>query len=144
MTVVNAQSRYKQSAKPAGGQQQTQTNKPVAAETTPANQAPASVPAPAAATVNVRFDTTVVGGFESKPEVSLRSNYAVERDLIKDRTPLEYDFIREDDQFWSHFVWEEIDGHEKINMSFMYPGKDDNGDQRFLRSCSMPSSTIAW
>ncbi len=82
--------------------------------------------------VTVRFDTTIVGGFDTKQEVSLRSNYAVDRQLTKDRKPLEYDYIREDDQVWSQFVWEEIDGHEKMNQGFMYPGRDDNGDQRFF------------
>lgn len=82
--------------------------------------------------VVIKYDTTVVGGFDTKQEVSLRSNYAVERQLIKDRRPLDYDYIREDDQVWSQFVWEEIDGHEKMNQGFMYPGRDDNGDQRFF------------
>jgi gliding motility associated protien GldN len=89
-------------------------------------------PAPPSTSVNIRFDTTIVGGFDTKQEVSLRSNYAVDRQLTKDRKPLEYDYIREDDQVWSQFVWEEIDGHEKMNQGFMYPGKDDNGDQRFF------------
>ena len=87
---------------------------------------------PATSTVTVRFDTTIPGGFDTKQEVSLRSNYAVERQLIKDRKPLDYDYIREDDQVWSQFVWEEIDGREKMNQGFVYPGKDDNGDQRFF------------
>ncbi len=99
--------------------------------TRPATGAVANTPA-LGSSVNIRFDTTIVGGFDTKQEVSLRSNYAVERQLTKDRKPLEYDYIREDDQVWSQFVWEEIDGHEKMNQGFMYPGKDDNGDQRFF------------
>ena len=87
---------------------------------------------PTSNAVTVRYDTTIPGGFDTKQEVSLRSNYAVERQLIKDRKPLEYDYIREDDQVWSQFVWEEIDGREKMNQGFVYPGKDDNGDQRFF------------
>jgi gliding motility associated protien GldN len=87
---------------------------------------------PSSAAVTVRYDTTIPGGFDTKQEVSLRSNYAVERQLVKDRKPLEYDYIREDDQVWSQFVWEEIDGREKMNQGFVYPGKDDNGDQRFF------------
>jgi gliding motility associated protien GldN len=98
----------------------TTTNDPVS--TTPASTA----------NVTVRYDTTIAGAFDGKVEQSLRNNYAVERNLIKDRKPLEYDYIREDDQFWSQFVWEEIDAREKINQSFIYPGKDDNGDQRFF------------
>lgn len=45
---------------------------------------------------------------------------------------MEYEDIREDDALFSTFVWREIDGREKINQAFMYPGKDDNGDQRFF------------
>lgn len=157
---VNAQSKYKKAtttAKPAANGQ-TPANAPaptdVPATTTAkpttgtskylnnnaATPAPAgttatpsvSTPVPAAATLSVRYDTTIPGGFDTKQEVSLRPNYAVERGLIKDRKPLAYDHLREDDQVWSQFVWEEIDGREKINQSFVYPGKDDNGDQRFF------------
>ena len=157
---VNAQSKYKKAtttAKPAAnGQAPANAPAPAAAPaTTPAipvtgtskylnnnaaTPAPAgttatpsvSTPVPAAATLSVRYDTTIPGGFDTKQEVSLRPNYAVERGLIKDRKPLAYDHLREDDQVWSQFVWEEIDGREKINQSFVYPGKDDNGDQRFF------------
>jgi gliding motility associated protien GldN len=54
------------------------------------------------------------------------------RTQIRDRKPLEYEDLREDDAVFSHFIWREIDAREKINQSFMYPGKDDNGDQRFF------------
>jgi gliding motility associated protien GldN len=104
----------------------------VSPDTTRPGTAAGTNAAPTSSAVNIRFDTTIVGGFDTKQEVSLRSNYAVDRQLIKDRKPLEYDYIREDDQIWSQFVWEEIDGHEKMNQGFMYPGKDDNGDQRFF------------
>ena len=83
-------------------------------------------------TVNISYDTTIQGGFDVKPEISLRNNYAVDRSQVKDRKPLEYEDLREDDALFSHFVWREIDGREKINQSFVYPGKDDNGDQRFF------------
>ncbi len=106
------------------------TSGAAATDTTKPGTVISSVPASTA--VSVRYDTTIPGGFDTKQEVSLRSNYAVDRNLIKERKPLEYDYIREDDQVWSEFVWEEIDGREKINQSFIYPGKDDNGDQRFF------------
>jgi gliding motility associated protien GldN len=81
----------------------------------------------------VRYDTTNPGGFDSKPEISLRNNYAVDRSQVKDRKPLEYEHLRDDDNLWSEFLWREIDAREKINQSFMYPGKDPNGeDQRFF------------
>lgn len=85
-----------------------------------------------AAAVSIRFDTTNVGGFNAKPEISLRNNYAVDRSQVKDRKPLEYEHLRDDDNLWSEFIWREIDAREKVNQSFMYPGKDQNGeDQRF-------------
>jgi len=84
------------------------------------------------AAVTFSFDTTVQGGFDAKPEVSLRNNYAMLRTQVRDRKPLEYEDLREDDAVFSHFIWREIDAREKINQSFMYPGKDDNGDQRFF------------
>ncbi|HAK11384.1 MAG TPA: hypothetical protein DIW54_01305 [Chitinophagaceae bacterium] len=63
---------------------------------------------------------------------SMRNNYAVDRNLIKDRKPLAYEHIREDDAFFSEFIWREIDAREKANLSFRYPAIDDNGDQRFI------------
>ncbi len=91
-----------------------------AVNASPANTTndPATTPA-STANVTVRYDTTIAGAFDGKVEQSLRNNYAVERNLIKDRKPLEYDYIREDDQFWSQFVWEEIDAREK-NQSVIY------------------------
>ena len=82
--------------------------------------------------ITISYDTTIQGGFDVKPEISLRNNFAIDRSQTKDRKPLEYEDIREDDALFSHFVWREIDGREKINQSFIYPGKDDNGDQRFF------------
>jgi gliding motility associated protien GldN len=96
---------------------------------------PTTVPNPNAGAGNVtlRYDTTNPGGFDVKPEISLRNNYAVDRSYVKDRKPLEYEHIRDDDNLWSEFIWREIDAREKFNQSFMYPGKDNNGeDQRFF------------
>ena len=94
-----------------------------------------NTPPPAAntgANVAIRFDTLIAGSFDSKPEVSLRNNYATDRSQAKDRKPLEYENLREDDNFWSEFIWREIDAREKMNQAFMFPGRDDNGDQRFF------------
>lgn len=84
------------------------------------------------AAVTYSYDTTVQGGFGAKPEVSLRNNYAMVRTQVRDRKPLEYEDLREDDAVFSHFIWREIDAREKMNQSFMYPSQDDNGDQRFF------------
>lgn len=84
------------------------------------------------AAVTFSYDTSVQGGFGAKPEVSLRNNYAMVRTQVRDRKPLEYEDLREDDAVFSHFIWREIDAREKMNQSFMYPAQDDNGDQRFF------------
>jgi gliding motility associated protien GldN len=82
--------------------------------------------------VTYRYDTTNPGSFDAKPEVALRNNYAVDRSQVRDRKPLEYENLRDDDNVWSEFLWREIDAREKMNQSFLYPGKDDNGDRRFF------------
>jgi len=63
---------------------------------------------------------------------SLRNDNAVERTLVKDRTPLTYENIREDDAVYRQRLWREIDVHEKMNLPFVYKADDDNGNQRFL------------
>lgn len=64
--------------------------------------------------------------------VSLRSDAAIERSLVKSRTPLEYEHIREDDAWYRERVWREIDIREKMNLPFRYKAEDDNGNQRFI------------
>src|SRR5690606_36367725 len=44
---------------------------------------------------------------------SLRNDDAIERNLVKDRSPLSYEHIREDDAVYRQRVWREIDVHEK-------------------------------
>jgi gliding motility associated protien GldN len=93
---------------------------------------PVSAPTVTAPAATMRYDTIIPGGFDAKPEIALRNNYATDRSQIKDRKPLEYENLREDDNLWSEVIWREIDAREKINQPFMYPGRDDNGDQRFF------------
>ncbi|HEV2480381.1 MAG TPA: gliding motility protein GldN [Puia sp.] len=66
------------------------------------------------------------------PRKSLRNDAVIERNLVKDRTPLPYQHIREDDAVYRQRVWEEIDVHEKMNLPFVYKAKEDNGDQRLI------------
>jgi gliding motility associated protien GldN len=133
---VSAQSRYKtNNTKPAGTAPATDTskNKPATNPTAPATNQPQPTAGNAAAAATVRYDTTNPGGFDAKPEISLRNNSAVDRSQVKDRKPLEYEHLRDDDNLWSEFLWREIDAREKINQAFMYPGKDQSGeDQRFF------------
>lgn len=63
---------------------------------------------------------------------SLRNDNAIERNLVKDRIPLVYEHIREDDAAYLQRVWREIDVHEKINLPFVYKADGDQGNQRFI------------
>lgn len=63
---------------------------------------------------------------------SLRNDAIIERNLVKDRTPLPYLHIREDDAVYRQRVWQEIDVHEKMNLPFVYAATEDNGSQMFI------------
>ena len=67
-----------------------------------------------------------------EPLRSLRNDAIIERNLVKDRTPLPYEHIREDDAVYRQRVWREIDVHEKMNLPFVYKATEDNGNQRFI------------
>lgn len=74
-------------------------------------------------TGNVALDTI-------KP--SLRNDASIERNLVKDRQPLAFEHIREDDAVYRQRVWREIDAREKMNLAFRYAADEDNGNQRFI------------
>jgi gliding motility associated protien GldN len=63
---------------------------------------------------------------------SLRTDDAIDRNLVKDRTPLAYEHIREDDAVYRQRLWRELDVHEKMNLPFVYKADGDNGNQRFV------------
>jgi gliding motility associated protien GldN len=63
---------------------------------------------------------------------SQRTDASIERSLIKDRQPLAFEHIREDDAIYRHKVWREIDTREKMNLAFRYANNEDNGNQRFI------------
>lgn len=63
---------------------------------------------------------------------SLRSNDAIERNLVKERIPLPYEHLREDDAVYREKLWREIDIREKMNLPFRYSANEDNGNQRFI------------
>ncbi|MGN6619030.1 MAG: gliding motility protein GldN [Ilyomonas sp.] len=71
-------------------------------------------------------------GLMDSTRPSLRNDASIERNLVKDRTPLEYQNIREDDAVYRVRVWREIDTREKLNMPFRYAAVEDNGSQRFI------------
>jgi len=66
------------------------------------------------------------------PRKSLRNDAIIERNLVKDRTPLTYEHVREDDAVYRQRVWREIDVHEKMNLPFVYKATEDNGNQRLI------------
>lgn len=63
-----------------------------------------------------------------RPETALENHNS----LIKDRTPLPYQQLREEDAAYDERLWREIDTREKINLPFRYSANEDNGNQRFI------------
>jgi gliding motility associated protien GldN len=57
---------------------------------------------------------------------------AIERNLVKERKPLTFEHIREDDAVYRQRVWREIDTREKMNSVFRNAWDEDNGNQRFI------------
>jgi gliding motility associated protien GldN len=72
------------------------------------------------------------GGLLDSTKMSLRNDAGVEQNLIKDRSPLAYENIREDDAVYRVRVWREIDAREKLNLPFRNASTEDNGSQRFI------------
>jgi gliding motility associated protien GldN len=66
------------------------------------------------------------------PKASMENDNAIERLLVKDRTPLAYEHLREDDAVYKQRVWRIIDTREKMNESFRYDAEEDNGSQLFI------------
>lgn len=119
--VADAQTR-RRTTRPSG-------KKPTTTKTAPASKANL-VPPPADTTPVAVVDTNALNF--AKPLKSLRRDDVVERTIVRDRTPLEYENIREDDAVYRQRLWREIDVHEKMNLPFLYKAQEDNGDQRFI------------
>lgn len=83
-------------------------------------------------TLPIQVITSNNGGLLDSVKMSLRNDAAVERNLVKERTPLDYENIREDDAVYRVRVWREIDAREKMNLPFRYAATEDNGNQRFI------------
>jgi hypothetical protein len=133
VNITSAQFNYKKKAAPA--------KDTVATKATDIPAASPVVVSTVAIDTNVKstktIDTTMVGGFNANNKRSLRPNYGFfnennNRKAVQQRRPLAYENLREEDALFSEFVWEEIDGREKINRPFIYQAYDDNGDQRFF------------
>lgn len=73
------------------------------------------------------------GGLFDTVKVSLRPDDPTRNyEMVRDKTPLAYDFIREDDAVFKERVWSEIDIREKMNQVFGYASNEDNGNQRLI------------
>lgn len=121
---VYAQTKGNRSAGKKPGQAQANA----AAATVPA--APPPAPAPP-------MDTAIKPVPEADLKIpvvkpSLRNEFAFDRNLVKDRQPLAYEHIREDDATFVQRVWREIDVHEKLNLAFSYKSDGEQGNQRFI------------
>jgi len=112
-------------------------NRPANRRTTPArnNNAPTNnnqTPPPTTTTTVVEQKPVVAELKLDTIKKSLRNDNAIERNLVKDRNPLTYEHIREDDAVFRQRVWRELDVREKINLPFIYKANEDNGNQRFI------------
>lgn len=93
--------------------------------------------APAKIVINANIPVEVIkggtqGGIGDSVRPSLRTDNTIDRQLVKDRTPLTYEHLREDDVVYKEKVWREIDTREKMNLPFRYAANEDNGNQRFI------------
>ncbi len=80
----------------------------------------------------VKFVKGSGSGIADSVTPSLRNDAAIDRQLVKERVPLVYEHIREDDAVYRQRVWREIDTREKINLPFRNAANEDNGNQRFI------------
>lgn len=123
VSTADAQARKSRTAKKRTSAKKASTNKS-RGNAAALTQAPAVDTVPAAPT-EASLDLGVV-------RKSLRNDNAIERNLVKERIPLAYEHIREDDAVYRQRLWREIDVHEKMNLPFSYKADDDNGNQRFI------------
>ncbi|HOA38882.1 MAG TPA: gliding motility protein GldN [Flavihumibacter sp.] len=123
-STAEAQSRKPRAAKKRTAAKKTSTNKSKTGNADALTQAPAQDTIPAVVP-EATFELPAV-------KKSLRNDNAIERNLVKERIPLPYEHIREDDAVYRQRLWREIDVHEKMNLPFVYKADDDNGNQRFV------------
>lgn len=98
------------------------------------NTGNAAAARPNTADTSIKYEVVknTSGGLMDSVRMSLRNDAAIERNLVKDRTPLEYEHIREDDAVYRVRIWRIIDTREKLNQPFRYAATEDNGSQRFI------------
>ncbi|MDX2048851.1 MAG: gliding motility protein GldN [Chitinophagaceae bacterium] len=123
VNVADAQTRKKTTRKTTA--KKTTTKK---TNTNVANANLSAAPKDTVQPVVVKKDPLLI----DTPRKSLRNDAIIERNLVKERTPLAYEHIREDDAWYRERVWREIDIREKMNLAFRYKADEDNGNQRFV------------
>jgi gliding motility associated protien GldN len=79
-----------------------------------------------------RVDSSGIGGLDTMMSRSLRQEGAFAEDSSTTLIPLDYEFLRKDDALYAEKVWRELDLREKMNQSFRYEGKENDGDQMFM------------
>ncbi|MBS1627515.1 MAG: gliding motility protein GldN [Bacteroidetes bacterium] len=77
-------------------------------------------------------DSNAIKTSSTEIKRSLVTDGAVDMQLVRDKKPLAYDYIREDDAFFKERLWREIDTREKQNQVFRYAANEDNGNQLFI------------
>ncbi|GAO45120.1 gliding motility protein GldN [Flavihumibacter petaseus] len=125
VSTADAQAKKSRTAKKRTTAKKTSTNKSKSGNAAALTQAPAVQDTVPLVAPEPTFDLGPV-------RKSLRNDNAIERNLVKERIPLTYEHIREDDAVYRQRLWREIDIHEKMNLPFMYKADDDNGNQRFI------------
>lgn len=117
------------------------TQQPKDTTTNPAanNNTQSAYTNPAANSGAMYIDTTLPmtvitggNGLLDSLKPSLRNDASIEQNLVKDRVPLPYENLREDDAVYRVRVWRTIDAREKMNLAFRYAAEEDNGSQRFI------------
>ena len=108
---------------PADPSQQQQTNN----GNLPAGANPyGNIPIRVDSTSDEASDTAVRKGLRPDGAFEMRS------DIMNQRTPLPYEYLRYDDALYAEKVWRELDLREKMNQTFRYDNQEDNGNQRFI------------
>lgn len=79
-----------------------------------------------------RVDSSAEGGLDTSRLRSLRQEGAFLEDTSRTLIPLDYEFLRKDDALFTEKVWRELDLREKMNQSFRYEAKENDGDQQFM------------
>lgn len=130
LTIADAQAQAKKKSVPTKKTTSKSVAKPKPA-VTETQVADAAFTEPAKDTVKPVVPAKDPFAFDSL-RISLRPDAAIDRNLVKSRTPLAYEHIREDDAWYRERVWREIDIREKMNLPFRYKAEDDNGNQRFV------------